>query len=310
MDIDPRRLRVLRAVDLAGGVVAAARLLHLTPSAVSQQLTQLEHEVGLPVLDRSRRQVGLTVAGRVLSASAERIEVELVQARRELTALSGRVRGPVVVAAFTTAIRHLVVPALRRLEQTHPEVRPSVVELEGAEALRELRSGAVDLLIAEEDSGSPDGPGRGLSTRHLADDEYRVVVPADWTPEPNAVQELVDRPWVTGPAESACGQALERIATRYRFTPRSAHTCLEYPAVLALVAAGFGAAILPTLALGDAATVSVRVPPVPVAGHRRLTAVRRTSRVGPEPVTEVLVDALQDAGTAAGLAPGAGQVFR
>uniref|UniRef100_UPI000AC3BA4A helix-turn-helix domain-containing protein n=1 Tax=Streptomyces scabiei TaxID=1930 RepID=UPI000AC3BA4A len=63
MELDPRRLRVLRAVALRGGVVDAAKVLHLTPSAVSQHLAQLEREVGQPLVDRSRRRAGLTPAG-------------------------------------------------------------------------------------------------------------------------------------------------------------------------------------------------------------------------------------------------------
>jgi len=123
MKIDPRRLRVLRAVSVGGGVMDAARLLHLTPSAVSQHLAQLEREVGLTLVDRSRRRVELTEAGRLLADRAERIEHELAEARCDLAALSGRVSGPVVVTAFATAIRHLLVPAITLLSRTHPDVR-------------------------------------------------------------------------------------------------------------------------------------------------------------------------------------------
>ena len=130
MELDPRRLRVLRAVALRGGMAAAAQLLHLTPSAVSQQLAQLEREVGQPLIDRSRRTASLTPAGQVLAARAERIEQELTEARRELTELNGRLSGPVTIAAFSSAVCHLVVPALRELATSHPDLEPEVVELE------------------------------------------------------------------------------------------------------------------------------------------------------------------------------------
>jgi len=300
MDIDPRRLRVLRAVALRGGVMDAARLLHLTPSAVSQQLSLLEQEVGLPLLDRSRRRIGLTAAGQLLAARAERIEQELAEARRDLAALSGRVSGPVVVAAFATAIRHLLVPAIVVVTRSHPDVRPSVVELEGPEALHELRTGGVDVVITEGDRPPAELP--GLAAHPLADDEYRIAVPSNWAPR--TVRDLGELPWVAAPPDSACGAALDRLAAKYRFTPVRAHTCLEFPAVLALVAGGLGAAILPTLALTDVPAGTVTVTSLPVGGARRLTALRRAPRSGPEPVAATLIDALHEAAHAIGLTAG------
>ncbi|MBF9066727.1 LysR family transcriptional regulator [Streptacidiphilus fuscans] len=312
MELDPRRLRVLHAVAVRGGVVDAARLLHLTPSAVSQQLAQLEREVGQPLVDRSRRRVGLTPAGQLLAARAERIEQELAEARRELATASGRMTGPVVIAGFSSAICHLLIPALRQLAARQPELEPRVVELEGPAALRELRTGGLDLVVAEDDLVGPDAAAApaGLTAAPVADDEYRIVVPAEWSapgsaapgsPAPGSVGDLADRPWVAGPPESACGRALERIAAQYGFTPDRAHTALEFPTVLALVAAGLGAAIVPTLALGTARSDLVALPALPVAGHRRIAALRRSSGPGPDPLTDAVVIALREAATAAGL---------
>lgn len=283
----------------------AAQLLHLTPSAVSQQLAQLEREVGQPLVDRSRRRVGLTPAGQLLAARAERIEQELAEARRELARASGRVTGPVVIAGFSSAICHLLVPALRQLTATQPDLEPRVVELEGPVALRELRTGGLDLVVAEYDVG---GPGAttdpaGLTAAPVADDEYRVVLPADWSPPPGCVRDLADRPWVVGPPGSACGRALERISAEYGFTPHHAHTALEFPTVLALVAAGLGAAIVPSLALAGTRADFVKLPALPVAGHRRVAALRRSSGSGPDPLTDAVIAALREAATALGLKP-------
>jgi DNA-binding transcriptional LysR family regulator len=304
MELDPRRLRVLRAVALRGGMADAAQLLHLTPSAVSQQLAQLEREVGQPLIDRSRRKAGLTPAGRVLAARAERIELELAEARRELTVLSGRLTGPVPIAAFSSAVRHLLVPALLRLAGTHPDLEPRVVEMEGAPALTELRAGTLDAVISEHDSDGGDhgDPLIGLSRTPIADDAYCVVTPTSWSPRPGSIRDLSTRPWIVSPPNSACGRALDRISAQYGFTVRHAHTALEFPTVLALVAAGFGAAIVPQLALAGASE-AIAVPPVPVAGRRRISIVRRESPFGPDPLTRALVAALQEAAVAADLTP-------
>jgi DNA-binding transcriptional LysR family regulator len=293
MEIDPRRLRVLRAVALRGGVMDAARLLHLTPSAVSQQLAQLEREVGLPLVDRSRRRIDFTAAGRLLVDRAERVEAELAAARAELSSLSGRLTGPVVVAAFPTAIRHLLVAACAGLAARHPDVRPSIRELEGPQALRELRTGGVDLVITERDGTRPEPALRGVCVEPLMDDEYRVVLPATWRRRPRSVAELAAAPWVASPADNACGAALARLAAEHGFTPQHAHVCTEFPAVLALVAAGHGAAVVPVLALADIPAGAVEVAPIPGAGFRRLEVLRRSTE--PEPVVRVVVAALREA---------------
>ena len=100
MATDPRRLGFLLAVHRGGGILAAADLLHVTPSAVSQQIQRLEAEEGVVVLDRGPRGVTLTPAGRVLAETAERIETELVEARKALAALGDEVSGRVAVGSF------------------------------------------------------------------------------------------------------------------------------------------------------------------------------------------------------------------
>src|SRR5690606_14621207 len=122
MATDPRRLAFLLAVHRAGGVLAAADLLHVTPSAVSQQIARLEAEEGFAVLDRGPRGVTLTPAGRVLADVAERIEAELLEARQEIANLGEGVTGTVKVGAFQSAIRAVVAPLLGPLAEEHPGV--------------------------------------------------------------------------------------------------------------------------------------------------------------------------------------------
>ncbi|MBG0821848.1 LysR family transcriptional regulator [Planomonospora sp. ID91781] len=308
MEIDPRRLRVLHEVARRGGVMLAAEALHVTPSAVSQQLALLEREVGLALIDRSQRRAVLTPAGAVLARYAERVEEELAEARRELIRFTERLSGPVSVAAFPTAIRHLLVPALAALAERHPRVEPRVVELYGPAALRELRLGGVDVAIVEHDADRPAPMPASLVAHRLHVDEYRIVVPPGWGEAPRDVAVLADLPWVAGHPDQACGHALERLAALHGFTPRRAHVIEEFPPALALVAAGHGAAIVPSLALLETSGGEVVVTGITGVGARRLDAVTRAGRTGsrrPDPVQAVVVDALREA--AVGLAERTGE---
>ena len=93
--IDPRRLRVLRALADHGTVTAAGLALHLTASAVSQQLAALEAETGQQLLRRKGRRVWLTPAGELLVVHANAVAAELERAEATLAAFTAGVRGPV-----------------------------------------------------------------------------------------------------------------------------------------------------------------------------------------------------------------------
>jgi molybdate transport repressor ModE-like protein len=298
MDLDPRRLAVLAAIARRGTLAGAAAALHVTPSAVSQQLAALEHSVGRPLVDRSGRRAVLTAAGRILADRAEAIARELAEAERELAAMSGRAAGLVRVAAFSTVIRHLLVPAMVWLAADHPDVVCSITELEGAPALRELRLGGIDLTITERDAILGRETHRQLTVVPLCEDQYRVVVPVGWPPI-HSYADVADRPWIAGPPSSTTGAILDRVCRERGFTPRRAHSCVDYPAVLALVAAGHGATIAPDLALRGANHAELTVTSLPGAGVRRLDAHVTAGRAE-LPAVEALLSCL--AVTAQGLA--------
>src|SRR3954469_19443726 len=155
MSPSPQRLRVLLAVVRAGGVVGAARTLHLTPQAVSQQLGLLEGELGVELFDRSRRRLIATELARQLAEHAERIEAELVAAERTAATATDRATGVVRLAAFHSAIRWLVVEALPLVRARQPAVTPLVVEMSGAGVLAALRARAIDLMIDDRDEATP-----------------------------------------------------------------------------------------------------------------------------------------------------------
>jgi DNA-binding transcriptional LysR family regulator len=277
--IDPRRLTVLAAVASAGSVSGAAASLHLTPPAVSQQLLALERETGVPVLDRSGRQATLTAAGRLLAGYAERLGTLLSDAERELAELTGRVTGPVRLAAFQSVMGFLVAPALRELATAHPGIHVSVAERYGEPALTDLRRGDLDIVLTEYDTEPAEEP--SLDLHELAFDPYRLVVPREW--RVSGLRDLDDRPWVAGPPGTSCDHALQRLVR----APAIGDVCVEFPSVLALVSAGRGAAIVPASTLaGEPVTVC----PAPDLGGRHIAALCRR---GPSPAVAIVLAALR-----------------
>src|ERR671931_1777607 len=153
--LDVRRLRVLREVAARGTIAAAARSLAYTPSAVSQQLSALEREAGVALLDRGGGRIALTEAGRGLVRRTEAILDDLEAAEAELEATASQVGGTVRIACFPSAARALLAPALAALRERHPLLDARLEELEPEASLPALRVGEVDVAVSHENARHP-----------------------------------------------------------------------------------------------------------------------------------------------------------
>ena len=285
--LDVRRLRVLRAVVDTGSVTGAAARLAYTPSAISQQLSTLERETGLALVERQGRGLRPTAAGRMLATHATAVLDRLAEAEAALGALRDGATGRVTVAAFSTAGSSLVPVALRDFRRGHPGIAVDVAVAEPDDALERVRSGRCDVAVV---TGS--GDLAGLHCRHLLDDPYRVVLPAD---HPLAgrdrvkLADLASDAWIgTASAPGYCQQQVVDACTAAGFTLRFAVEADEYPATQGYAAAGLGVALVPLLALGAvAAGVVVRRVdgPEPV---RRVAVVTRPALLGTPAVPAML----------------------
>lgn len=290
MPTDPRRLAVLLAVHRAGGVLAAADVLHVTPSAVSQQITRLEAEEGVAVLDRGPRGATLTTAGRILAEAAERIESELVEARKSLAALGGELAGRVTVAGFQTAIRAVIAPAFASLAEHHPNVELVVEEREPGESMRRLREGDADIVLLERDEDADTHVPRGQRDVVLLEEPWRLVLPTT-VATPTQLSDLTGVTWLDAERGTAAARAMSRIATALGpITTR--HVYYDFDVALALVAAGQGIGMLPALALQGELPDGVTVATVPGLGSRRLVARHRATRREPGPAVVAVIDEL------------------
>src|SRR3712207_356591 len=175
---DLRRLRLLRELEERGTLGAVAAALGYSPSAVSQQLSVLEREVGARLLEKAGRGLRLTDAGRLLARHAGVLLTAAEAAEADLAALGGDVRGTVRAGGLQSGARRLLIPALTRLRAEHPRVRVEISELELEQALPGLRLGAVDLVIGDEYDGQPRPRPAGLRFAVVLQEPMKVVLPA------------------------------------------------------------------------------------------------------------------------------------
>src|SRR5262245_15592584 len=142
-----RHLKALLAVARHGHFTRAAGELGVVQPALSQQIAQLEAELGVAVFERSRRGARLTAAGQSLVPRAERILLEVDEARREAGRYASLEHGRVVIGTISSiAILRLPV-LLARFQARHPGVEVELREGHSGRLLDLLGSGALDLAV-------------------------------------------------------------------------------------------------------------------------------------------------------------------
>ncbi|MFD9035123.1 LysR family transcriptional regulator [Streptomyces sp. NPDC059567] len=271
--IEARHLRVLRAVAATGSFSAAARELGCTQPAVSQQMKALESSAGTPLLIRTGREMRLTQAGETLVRHASGILAGLTAAEEEVAAIAGLRAGRVRLVSFPSGSSTLVPTALAALRAAHPGTRVSLVEAEPPRSVEMLREGDCDLALAFRYGAGPD-EWNDLVVRPLLADRLVGLVPeahrlAD--AESVSIAELADESWIAGCPR--CRRQLVDVCEEAGFTPRIDFATDDYPAVVGLVGAGLGVAVLPELAIESVRPKGARTVAVEPAVEREIVAL-------------------------------------
>jgi len=276
--IDLRRLRALRELADRGTIAATADALHLTPSAVSQQLSALEREIGQPLLEPNGRTVRLTSAATAVLAHADVLFSEVERMDATLASLAGGAVGTVRVGAFATAIRGLVVPAVGLLRETSPGLHLAIRDVESPDVFDAIALGELDVGVSMEHAGAPGSDDERFARFELMRDVLDVAVPTDHplaTREPT-LPDLAGEPWIAPPEGWSCDDVIRVSCSAAGFTPTVAHRSGDWTAIMAMVAAGLGVAVVPRLAqdLPPPGVVIRRLRGEPAARHLFVTCRR------------------------------------
>jgi DNA-binding transcriptional LysR family regulator len=249
--LDVRKLRLLRELGRLGTIAAVAQALAYTPSAVSQQLSALERDAGVPLVRHVGRRVELTPAGAGLAARAEPVLALLAEAEAALAAERHELAGELRIGAFPTAVRTLLPGALVALGTEHPRLELLVTELDPAQVPDALRTGALDIALVHEYDYVPAEPDPALELRPLLAETIFLASAAPLPAAADPVAHCADLPWIAASPGTLCHLMAERLCGSAGFSPRIRHRADDFATVLALVAAGQGVALVPELALPD-----------------------------------------------------------
>lgn len=296
--LDVRKMHLLRELARHGTIAAVARAQFCTPSAVSQQLSALEREAGVPLIRRNGRGVELTAAGADLAHRTGPVLALLEEAAAALAASRTELAGELRIGAFQTAVRTLLPAALVALGTEHPRLELRVTELDPAQAPDALRAGDLDIALVHEYDYVPAEPDPALRTEPVLEEAVFLAAAAEppageppaaergeltmATSEAARLQPLAAaraQPWIVASPGTLCHLMAVRLCEEAGFTPRVRHYADDFAAVLTLVAAGQGVALVPELALADRPD-GVKLTPLP-ARRRTLIACRAAASAHP-----------------------------
>ena len=304
--MDLGRLRALHAVSAYGSVHQAAQVLHVTTSAVSQQIGKLEREVGQPLVERNGRGVRLTDAALLLADHAGRILAQVEEARSDLEAARGAVRGHITLAAFATSARGLAPQVLCRLRDDYPELTVELRELEMDDSLPMLARGEVDIAIVNDWDTEPLPIDDDIVKVPLLDDLFDLVLPAGHRLAGQSGVDLAEmdgEAWIGWTKSSICNKWLTRTLRGLDIEPRITHTVEDHATQMTLVAAGLGAAMLPRMGRPQP-TGDVRIVGVRPSLARHIYAITRRGAAR-RPAVRAVRDALREVSRSVGELPAA-----
>ncbi len=287
-------MRVLQEVLERGSFSAAAESLHLSQSAVSQQVAVLEREVGVPLLERTSDGPKLTTAGETLMTHGDAVMCRLEEAERELAQIAGLEGGRLRLASFPTASATLMTSALSIFRKRFPNVELQFSEDEPEDSFPGLKRGNFDLAVVFDYPAVPLDFSRDVEAEMIYEEPMWVALPPGHplaAAKSVRIADLADEDWLCGALPSSCREQVLGLGRDAGFEPRISFQSEDYEVIKGFVAAGLGVTILPELAGGHPG-IELR----PVRGEkpvRRVWAVTRESE-SRSPAAEEMLGILRE----------------
>jgi DNA-binding transcriptional LysR family regulator len=274
---------LLRELKMRGTLAAVATALNQSPSSVSQQLTRLEREVGVELLQKSGRRVQLTLQAEILVEHTRIVVERLERAEADLAASLTTVSGTVRMAVFQSAAIALVPRALTILAEEYPGLRVELTQREPVIADYETWSRDFDVVVTQQFPGQELPYHPDLDVIPLAADALRLGIPPSGRPWSHirSLPDAVAAPWIMEQRGVWSRQWAEDACRRAGFEPEVRFEVTDLQAQMLMIEAGNGVAIIPDL-FARSQDSTIRLIDLPGAPQRKIfTSVRRSLAASP-----------------------------
>lgn len=296
------RLRALRELASRQTMAAVADALCLTASAVSQQISQLEEEVGVPLTERQGRGVRLTPAGELLVEHTERLMMVLDEAKADIAQLKKEVAGVLRVAVFPTVAAALMPHVVNALRKTYPYLQVKIDEMEPSDGLAALGSWQSDVSFVDDLSLQLAAKPNSAEYHHVLDDYLYVLLPQNHPlakKQSVSIGALRDEQWALDSASSVYAEFVQNLCRRAGYEPNVNANCRGFEVVSAMVSAGCSVTVMPGLRVAYRLNKVAAVKLSPEVKRRISIAYRKGERN--HPAVKVFVEQAIQSATILGL---------
>ena len=310
--LTPTQLKAVREVVTSGSLRAAAKRMGYSPSAVSQQISTIERQLGVELLERSARSIRPTAAGAQLARLATRILAELDAVEDEMRGYADAERGRLHVGSFWSAGFRLVPAVLLELLQGRTDVNIRYEEGDWHSMLPAVVEGALDMAVVAQYSTVPRTYPSDLAADLIAEEPLYLLLPSGHRlakRQEIRVSDLAAERWICASDNTDAASSLHHICAAAGFRPEIIFRTDDYNLPIELVRNGLGVAIVPQLAVVDSVDDVARFELANAAYRRKIYAVHRA--VDANPLIVSGVSALQRAAASfqQGFDPGAPRVL-
>lgn len=286
-----RHIRAFLTVARLNNFTRAANELHVSQSALTVQIRQLEDALGVMLFDRDNRHVALTQSGKEVLQPLERILIDTEAVISHTREVAGLRRGVVAIAVLPSIGATLLAPVLQEFTKKHAAVVVQIVDVVAEEVIEAVKNEKVDFGI-----GTRVRPDRELTTSLLLIDRLAAFVPKSHLlvrRQSVTLRELLGYPLVLTRKGSSVRELLEVALKKERLSVRPAYEANYMSTVLNLVKAGLGISILPEIAdrlaySGEIARVEINKPVL----SRKVEIIQKKGR-SPSPATKSMLEFLK-----------------
>ena len=289
-------VRVLMTVVQAGGMRKAAAQLGTSQPAISRSIADLEHTLGVRLIDRGSRGIEPTAYGRALIRRGVAVFDELRQGVRDIEFLADPTAGELRIGCSESLAAGPVLAVIDRLTQRHPRIVFHVLTIAGPPLYRDLRERNVEIAISLVSGAEA---GADVLVENLFADNYFVIVAGSQSPWANRrkieLAELVNEAWTLLPSDSvASAVVVEAFRARGLEPPRTTVITPSLNLRNTLLATGRFLTVLPRFALLLPSTrPSLKALPVEFPNAPRTTAILTLRNRTLSPLAEIFIETLR-----------------
>jgi DNA-binding transcriptional LysR family regulator len=292
--LDPRALKTFLAVCRENSISGAARMLNISQPSVSVAISQLEHQLGATLFERTRTGIRLTPAGTALLRRAEAMDGLLREAQTEVALARDNISGPLRIGGTPGALVSLVPNAVNRLEQAGIRFALHVIDRPDSVLMELLEKREIEIAFV---TTGLDSPPEAIEERSFASDPFDLIVGRqnDHLPATLSLREARELKWVLPDAAGAFHRQVDALFLAADVpAPRDVIRCDSLLTTKAIVRGGRHVTILPRRVAAAELSVGVlRAVQLTDAKILRKVGVRTLKGVPLSDIAQRLLDAIE-----------------